>query len=441
MALADSSLTGHELQPNQAPDQHADVFLYERAAADNEEDAYIPSYVYPGAAFAKRGESGDYKQNESERPRARPGPARTRTPAHDDHGRHPEPTKGHPHPKHGDKDPHHRKPAPCTLTTTAHCKPKYPTPTHGQPHHKPKDPKHPKSKDPKHPKHPEHPKPKDPKHPKPKDPKPKPKDPKPKPKDPKPKPKDPKPKPKNPQPKNPKPTPTTTSEAPMGPPTMAPVPPAQVGGGGDGNGNGNSNPSGLSPTPGVTGTDGGPLAVPSIQPTSGLVAGPASTTQMSGSSSSSLAAVVGAVVGSIALIGLFALAVYRRREKRRGQEEDIGPDPEMDEAPRTAFRHESFMALVKDAAQGFYAPGTQASAAAGPAGSVRSPSPLGTSTAVASAGTGVVGGADLARQTSQHSQRSLHSRRSGNYSGSSLHGGAPPTTLPPLAHIGGSLSD
>ncbi|KAF9360107.1 hypothetical protein BGX26_010544 [Mortierella sp. AD094] len=28
----------------------------------------------------------------------------------------------------------------------------------------------------------------------------------------------------------------------------------------------------------------------------------------------------------------------------------------MEEGPRTAFRHESFMALVKDAAKGFYAP-------------------------------------------------------------------------------------
>lgn len=73
-------------------------------------------------------------------------------------------------------------------------------------------------------------------------------------------------------------------------------------------------------------------------------------------------------MGLIALVGLFALIFYRRREKKRerkaamgGDDGDEGvygegEDPSMREAPRTAFRHESFMALVKDAAQGFYAP-------------------------------------------------------------------------------------
>ncbi|KAF9184827.1 hypothetical protein BGZ50_003444 [Haplosporangium sp. Z 11] len=85
---------------------------------------------------------------------------------------------------------------------------------------------------------------------------------------------------------------------------------------------------------------------------------------MSGSSSSSLAAILGAVVGTIAFLGLIALFAYRQREKRRRREErlngfddDAGTGSrQMEEAPRTAFRHESFMALVRDAAQGFYSP-------------------------------------------------------------------------------------
>lgn len=150
---------------------------------------------------------------------------------------------------------------------------------------------------------------------------------------------------------------------------------------------------------------------------------------------------MGAAVGSVALVGLVALGVYRRKERRRSDFDQMGgpldPDgavgvgmgaggrAEMDEAPRTAFRHESFMALVKDAAQGFYAPGTTSP---GPG-----PSPL---SAAAGAGAGAAG---LSRQTSgrsqnsQNSQRSMPYRRSGNFSGH----GIPPSAPPPLAHLGG----
>ncbi|KAI1316019.1 hypothetical protein EDD11_010544 [Mortierella claussenii] len=115
---------------------------------------------------------------------------------------------------------------------------------------------------------------------------------------------------------------------------------------------------------------------------------------MSGSSSSSLGAILGGVIGALALLGLIVLAAFWYRERRRRREEysnvegliggghdsdfEGGLLPEMGEGPRTAFRHESFMALVKDAAKGFYAPtmdmnprgseGAGASAAAGATG-------------------------------------------------------------------------
>jgi hypothetical protein len=106
---------------------------------------------------------------------------------------------------------------------------------------------------------------------------------------------------------------------------------------------------------------------------------------MSGDSSSKLPAIIGAVVGTVALVALIALGVYRMREKQ--QQEEPEPPVEVDEAPRTAFRHESFMVLVKDAAQNFYAPGTQG----------------------AGAGTGAAAGLDRQNSTrSHHSQRSQH---------------------------------
>ncbi|KAG0318688.1 hypothetical protein BGZ99_005505 [Dissophora globulifera] len=179
------------------------------------------------------------------------------------------------------------------------------------------------------------------------------------------------------------------------------------------------------------GTDDNNNVTPLGQPkTTGLATGP--TDKMSGASSSTLPTILGAVVGTVALGGLVALGVYRRRERRRTVEEyTAGADqPEMDEAPRTAFRHDSFMALVKDAAQGFYAPGTA--------------SPVPGAVAGASAGTGlrnVVSSSDLSRQASgrsQNSQRSQLSRRSGTYSGNnSLNGAMPPSTPPPLAYLGG----
>ncbi|KAF9582314.1 hypothetical protein BGW38_000357, partial [Lunasporangiospora selenospora] len=125
--------------------------------------------------------------------------------------------------------------------------------------------------------------------------------------------------------------------------------------------------------------------------------------------------------------GLVALTVHRRRERRRVVEEQNEPNSELDDAPRTAFRHESFMVLVKDAAEGFYAPGTGPAPAGGPPS--RSPSPLG----MPMAGTGnpattVMAGSALLRQNSGHSQNS----------GRSLSGRISPSTPPPpLAHVGG----
>ncbi|KAF9287459.1 hypothetical protein BGZ68_001788 [Mortierella alpina] len=137
---------------------------------------------------------------------------------------------------------------------------------------------------------------------------------------------------------------------------------------------------------------------------------------MSGSSSSTLAVVLGVVVGTIAFLGLVALVAFRYREKRRAREEllmgsnhgdstrDYGGElnaggsrqPPMNEGPRPAFRHESFMALVKDAAQGFYAPSMEAqplnsggSATAGPstgAGAGAGAAGAGAATAVARGG-------------------------------------------------------
>ncbi|KAF9896956.1 hypothetical protein BX616_006443 [Lobosporangium transversale] len=95
---------------------------------------------------------------------------------------------------------------------------------------------------------------------------------------------------------------------------------------------------------------------------------------MSGASSSSLAAILGGVVGAIVLFSLIALAFYRHHERKRARMEymNVGTSdgsfhPEMEEGPRTAFRHESFMALVQDAAKGFYAP-TMDMDPAGPSG-------------------------------------------------------------------------
>ncbi|KAG0328858.1 hypothetical protein BG000_000286 [Podila horticola] len=158
---------------------------------------------------------------------------------------------------------------------------------------------------------------------------------------------------------------------------------------------------------------------------------------MSGDSASSVGTIIGALVGTIALVGLVALGVYRRREKKRAIEESLAPGPDDGhaelEAPRTAFRHESFMALVKDAASGFYAPGTPGAEAAAANG--------GAPVYVARAGSGLAG--ELSRQNSgrsQNSQRShhtLHNRRSGSYSPNGSMNGVTPGAMPPLAHLGG----
>ncbi|KAF9949015.1 hypothetical protein BGZ72_009111 [Mortierella alpina] len=398
LALADSSFAENDLQALETSSDHPEVYFYKRGSKEEEED----SFSFKGSS------SGSFKGNEVEKHKF-----------HADHDRDHRPSKSRPQPNHGRKKPHPEKPK---RSPPPHKRKPKPCPKRKPKPHKPKPHK---------PHKPHKPKPGKPHKPKPSD---------------KPKPK-PKPEPKPvPEPENPNPTPPATpSGAPGVGPTAPVIPPTQIGGGGGDNGGG-TNPSGVVP-PGATGTGG--ATVPEIsggampQPTSQLVAAPPTSTKMSGSSSSSLPAVIGAIVGTIALVGLFALAAYRRREKRRDQEEQTRPNPEMDEAPRTAFRHESFMALVKDAAQGFYAPGTEGPPRGGQSG-VRSPSPLGASTAVASAGTGAIVGGDLSRQTSgrsQNSQHSLHSRRSGNYSGVNVNGASPPTTLPPLAHIGGRLSD
>ncbi|KAF9983027.1 hypothetical protein BGZ75_005525 [Mortierella antarctica] len=379
-ALADGSFAENDLKTLETSSDHSDVYFYKRGS--KEED---------GFSF-ERSVSGSFKGGEIEHK------------SHTGYERDHKPSKRYPQQNHGRKRPHPDKPSPTTS-----CRPRRSSSPHK---HKPKP--CPKRK---------------PHHPKPKPNKPKPH----KPHKPKPTHGKPKPKPKNPNPSQP----ATPSGAPGVGPTAPVIPPTQIGGGG-----GDANPSGVIP-PGATGTGGAVLPEVSgsvaPQPTSQLVGPPPTTTKMSGNSSSSLATIIGAVVGTIALVGLFALAMYRRREKRRDQEEQTRPNPEMDEAPRTAFRHESFMALVKDAAQGFYAPGTEGPPRGGQ--SVRSPSPLGASTAVTSAGTGAMAGSGLARQTSGRSQNSLHSRRSGNFTDVNLNAASSPTTLPPLAHIGGRLSD
>ncbi|KAG0345678.1 hypothetical protein BG004_003309 [Podila humilis] len=113
-----------------------------------------------------------------------------------------------------------------------------------------------------------------------------------------------------------------------------------------------------------------PTGLDSTLPTPPIGGDPSnpSTTKMSGTSGSPLAAILGAIVGVVALVGLIALILYRRRERKEERREAMGEDdgeegvyddrgnPSIREAPRTSFRHESFIALVKDAAQGLYAP-------------------------------------------------------------------------------------
>ncbi|KAF9557840.1 hypothetical protein EC968_007408 [Mortierella alpina] len=414
-ALADSSFAENDLKTLETSGDQLDVYFYKRGS--KEED----NFSFDGSA------SRSFKAGEIEK--------------HKSHDRDHQPSKGHPQQNHGRKKPHPGKPSPSTScrprrSSSPHKRKQKPCPKR-KPHHPKPKPNKPKPHKPK----PPHDKPK---------PKPKPHKPKPPHDKPKPKPKhktDQNPKPETkpkPVPENPNPTqPATPSGAPGVGPTAPVIPPTQIGGGGGGGGE--VNPSGVVP-PGATGTGGAVLPEVSgssaPQPTSQLVGAPPTTTKMNGSSSSSLATIIGVVVGTVAFAGLVALAVYRRREKRRDQEEQTRPNPEMDEAPRTAFRHESFMALVKDAAQGFYAPGTDGPPRGGQ--SVRSPSPLGASTAVASAGIGAMAGSGLARQNSgrsQNSQHSLHSRRSGNFTDVNLNAASSPTTLPPLAHVGGRLSD
>lgn len=97
---------------------------------------------------------------------------------------------------------------------------------------------------------------------------------------------------------------------------------------------------------------------------------------MSGTSPSTVGAIVGAIVAVLALLALLVLFAHRHRQKQRERQgywgAGAGPGPksevsdmgdvQYDVAPRTAFRHESFMALVKDAAKGFYVPELDAQA-------------------------------------------------------------------------------
>lgn len=384
--------------------------VYHKRAADSLHIEIIEDHItnnfarMGGLQFRRRGDS----PGEHERPRGRPGPSRSETTDVPPH------SSKEPHLKH---EPKRRRPAHLTAPENHHPKPTHKPgkPDHGKPgkpdHGKPGKPDHGKPGKPGKPDHGKPGKPGKPHKPKPH-----------------------KPKPNKPKPK-PKPTTTTTTDttaptvAPVVPPpspvvpttTDAPVVP--------------SPPAVVPPTENTgspvqdlpSGNNGSPNGA---QPTSGLSTAPGGGS-MSGSSSSSIGTIIGAVVGSVALAGLVALGVYRRRERQRAVEEATGPNPEMDEAPRTAFRHESFMALVKDAAQGFYAPGTT-----GPAGGPGPHGPSGLS-GVAIVGAGAGTGANLSRQTSarsQNSQHSLHSRRSGQFS---AHGMTPSSPPPPLAHIGG----
>ncbi|KAG0331788.1 hypothetical protein BG000_010596 [Podila horticola] len=142
---------------------------------------------------------------------------------------------------------------------------------------------------------------------------------------------------------------------------------------------------------------------------------------MSGDTGSPLAAILGGIVGFIALIGLFALIFYRRREKKRERkaamggddgEEGVygeGEDPSMQEAPRTAFRHESFMALVKDAAQGFYAPTASSDPSPVLGSTSTAPEHAGTSIAAGTGAAHANAGGPLARQSSALSRGTLTS--------------------------------
>ncbi|GJJ77829.1 hypothetical protein EMPS_10188 [Entomortierella parvispora] len=412
------------------------LHFFQNFAAPDDTKVTLPIHNSNLLTRADDQEPNNSSESKHDRPRARPGPARSHTPHPSDHPyfkpghepRHRRPTglpehhhekpqhtkppcttstKGKADPK-PTKDPHHKKP-PCTTTTKGKGDPK-PTkdPHHGKPpHHKPtkstgkNKPTHKPSKSTgKHkPTHKPTHKPSQ------------------------------KPKPEPHKPSKggssvaPKPTtvvapPRTTTDAPAVVPT--PVIP--------------TSPALPAPAPSGDSADGQPSTT-TAQPSSGLGSAPNTSKMSGGSGSSNLATIMGAAVGSIALVGLVALGVYRRKERRRDFDQ-MGGGPEgaagvgmgaggpagMDEAPRTAFRHESFMALVKDAAQGFYAPGTTSP---GPG-----PSPL---SAAAGAGAGA---ASLSRQTSarsQNSQRSMPYRRSGNFSGH----GVPPSSPPPLAHLGG----
>lgn len=420
IAVADSSSSSSEENAIQAPilDRNRqridDPVLYKRAVAPGtlhleiiEDHVANNNYARTGGLqfLRRRGDSPD----ENERPRGRPGPSRS------------DKTDVAPSERHLEHDPKHRRPAHLTAPGEKHHpkptdKPK-PKPGHGKPDHgKPGKPHKPKPKPTKtktkskshkpthRPTHTHKPKPKPTTTHKPK----------------------------------PKPT-TTTTTTPATVPTVVPVvppqppvvpttpsapvlptsPPAVIPPAENTGSPGQNLPSGGN-------NNGSPNEGAGGQSTSGHNATPGS---LSGSSSSSTGTIVGAVVGSVALAGLVALGVYRRRERQRAVEEATGPNPEMDEAPRTAFRHESFMALVKDAAQGFYAPGTASPTPGGPG-------PSGLSGVVVAAGAGT-GGSSLSRQASarsQNSQHSLHSRRSGQFS---AHGMTPSSPPPPLAHIGG----
>ncbi|KAF9111173.1 hypothetical protein BGX27_005289, partial [Mortierella sp. AM989] len=149
------------------------------------------------------------------------------------------------------------------------------------------------------------------------------------------------------------------------------------------------------------------------------VPGPPNAGKISGDSPSNLPAIIGAIVGVIALLCLLGLVFYRRRQKRLAGEEyafandnypDGAPRDMTEEGPRTAFRHESFMALVKDAAKGFYAPTVETDPLAGPNRAGPSTTTAAAAGAAGGAYTAVNNGPDSSLNGSRHSgstERSL----------------------------------
>ncbi|CAO3572020.1 unnamed protein product [Mortierella alpina] len=116
----------------------------------------------------------------------------------------------------------------------------------------------------------------------------------------------------------------------------------------------------------------------------------------------------------------------------------------MSDGPRPAFRHESFMALVKDAAQGFYAPSMDAQSLHSAAATGMSTSPgvgatgaTGAGAGAAGAGAAGAGAAAAARGgvSRQTSAATGPTRQSTNESLQYLDTGTASPTSPPPANI------